>query len=265
MRTSHNRFMSRLMGFACLMSAEGAAAGGSGTDVDETGAVELMAKYKKKGKVVSLASDNQEDFIAFVGMIGDGNYTDWSDGVDSEIFTGLAMVQTEGLGNRLIAIANEEAALGTGGDPAVRARLYKMYVNTVVNAAEDNDAVQSQFVTVGGCFKQKFDLEAFNFQAKAFVKMLKEGNLRGITKKALQLSFQSAAFAKSQFPRITEDMWNTFIGIAEENATKNGYNTSIFDHWKSTRAVATSDESELDLNLEAFKHDLLGEAETVSA
>lgn len=240
----NNRFMLKYGASALSMSATGVEAGGNKVDAtDEQPAAELMTKYEKKGKVVALINDDQEAFLEFVNMIGEGNYIDFTTGAP-ETFTGLAMVKSESGVNRLIAIANEDAALS---DLIVRKSLYRSYVNRVANAAEDNDANPAAFITVAGNFKQKFDLDAFKFQAKVLTKFLRSKGLSGVTNNSLRMSFASAAFAKTQFPRISDAAWDAIIGIAEKNAESKGMDTSIFDHWKATRAVASADTSEIDL------------------
>lgn len=211
----------------------------------EQPAGELKARYEDKGKVVALANDDMDAFVGFVDMIGEGNYIDLTSGVDTKQFTGLAMAQTEKLVNRLIPIASEEVALA---DVVVRKALYRMYVNRVVNAAMDDEANPASFITPAGCFKQKFDIDAFKFQAKVLTKFLRNQGLSGVTNNSLRMSFASHAFAKTQFPRLSDDAWDKIIAIAEKNATDKGYDVSIFDHWKATRAVASADTSEIELN-----------------
>lgn len=223
---------------------------------DESAVAELTARYEKKDKVVALVNDDQEAFALFVDTIGEANYQNWLAGTDNKVFTGLAMVRSEGQANRLIPIANEDAVFA---DLAVRKALYRIYVNRVVNSASDNDASAAQYLTVGGCFKQKFDLDAFKFQAKVLCKILRKNNVNGVTTSALRLSFASAAFAKTQFPRVPDDAWGKVIAIAKQTAEKHGYDVSIFDHWLATRAVQTADTSmiELDLSeLQAAEDDL---------
>lgn len=212
---------------------------------DESPAVELMNRYEKKDKVVALASDDLDAFVEFVSLIGEGNYTDWTGDIDNNIFTGLAMVRTEAQANRLIPIASMDAVFS---DETVKRALYKMYVNRVVNAAADNDAVQSQFITVAGNFKQKYDLDAFKFQARVLTKFLRGKGLLGVTNASLRQAFASDAFAKTQFPRIDGAAWEKIIGIAEAQAAKNGYDTGIFDYWKTTRNVATADMTKIELD-----------------
>jgi hypothetical protein len=219
---------------------------------NENPAAELFARYEKKGKVVCLANDDQEAFVSFTDMLGAANYQDWTKGAP-ENMTGLAMVQSESKVNRLIAIANEETALA---DPVVRKALYRIYVNRVANAAEDNDANPAAFLVTAGNFKLKFDLDAFKFQAKVLTKFLRSKGLAGVTNNSLRMSFASAAFAKTQFPRISDDGWNKIIAIAEKNAENKGMDTSIFDHWKATRAVQTADTSEIALDFGELEEDV---------
>lgn len=206
---------------------------------------ELQERFGKKDKVVALSNDDQEAFAEFVGKVG--NYVDWTEGVDPNTFTGLALVKSENHTVRLIPIASEEAVFS---DAVVRKSLYRLYVNKVVNAAGEDDAQASQFIIVSGNFKQKFDLDAYKFQAKVLTKFLRSQGLSGITNNSLRMAFSSSAFAKSQFPRVDDDAWNKILGIAEAQAQKNGYDTSIFDHWKATRAVQSADTSVLALNFD---------------
>lgn len=248
---THNPFMARYLGAVCFMSAEGAVAGSDNKDVAP--ATELMERFEKKGKVVALPTDNQDDFIDFTGLFNDNEgkptYVNWAEKADAAIFTGMAMVKPETGAPRLIGIASEEAVFA---DPASRKALYKMYVNRVVNQAGDDEVNPANFLTVGGCFKQKFDLEAFKFQAKMLTMVMRKQGLSGVTNKSLQLAFASAAFAKTQFPRVKDADWDKVIASAEQIAQKHGYETSIFEHWKATRAIASGDTSELELNLEAI-------------
>lgn len=204
---------------------------------------ELSERFAKKDKIVALSNDNQEAFAEFVGKVGE--FKDFTDGTDNSIFTGLALVRSENQTIRLIPIASEEAAFA---DAVVRKALYKLYVNRVVNAAMDDEAQASQFIIVSGNFKQKFDLDAFKFQAKVLTKFLREKGLSGITNNSLRMSFASSAFASTQFPRVDATAWDKLIGIAESQATKAGYDTSIFDHWKATRAVQSADLGAIELD-----------------
>jgi hypothetical protein len=142
-----------------------------------------------------------------------------------------------------------EAALS---DPTVRAALYRYYVNRVVNEAMDDEAQASQFITVAGCFKQKFDLDAFKFLAKGFVKKLREQGLRGITINGLRQAFGSQAFAATQFPRTTKEQWEAVLNMAEAFAKHNNKDTSIYEHFKATRDVQEADTSTLKLDFSAF-------------
>lgn len=204
---------------------------------------ELMERFAKKDKIVALSNDDQEAFAEVVGKIGE--FKDWTEGVDVKIFTGLALARAENQSIRLIPIASKEAMMA---DPTVMNALYKLYVSRTVNAACEDDAQASQFVIVAGNFKQRFDLDAFKFQAKVLTKFLREKGLSGITNNSLRMSFASAAFAKTQFPRVDETAWDKLIGIAEAQAVKNGYDTSIFDHWKATRAVQSADLGAIELD-----------------
>lgn len=233
---------------------------GTNTKADNDAATEFADKYTKKGKAVALANDDLGAFVEFTDTIGKDNYKDWTVGAP-ENFTGLAMVETEGKANRLIALPSKEAMMA---DATVMAALYRVFINRIVNTASDNDAQAAQFLTVAGCFKQKFDVEAFNFQAKALGHFLREQGLSGVTKNNIRNSFASAAFAKTQFPRIADAAWLKIIAIAEANAAKNGLDTTIFDHWKATRAVQTADTSEIQLDFDALQkaEDAIGTEET---
>lgn len=241
MRT--NRFMARFMGAACFMSAPGENVSNATVSENEKEIGELMEKFGKKDKIVALSNDNQEAFAEVVGKIGE--FKDWTEGADPKTFTGLALVRSENQSIRLIPIASKEAALN---DAVVAAAFYKWYVNRVVNAGTEDDAQAAQFITIAGNFKTKFDLDAFKFQAKVLTKFLREKGLSGITNNSLRMSFSSAAFAKTQFPRVPDDAWDKLLGIAEAQAQKNNYDTSIFDHWKATRAVQSADLGEIELD-----------------
>lgn len=205
---------------------------------------ELREKFVKKDKVVALANDDQEAFANLVLSFGD-NVKDWTDGADNKVFTGLALTKSENGRIAFIPLASEEEVFA---DPIVRKALLRIYYNKVVNAATEDDATAAQFLTVAGCFKQKFDLDAFKFLAKPFTKFLREQGLSGVTNMSLRQSFASAAFAKTQFPRTTDEQWVKILGMAKAIASKNGYETSIYDHWEATRAVQTADTSILNLD-----------------
>jgi hypothetical protein len=117
----------------------------------------------------------------------------------------------------------------------------------------DDETNPASFLTIAGAFKQKFDLDAYKFQAKVLTKILRDQGLSGVTNKSLQMAFASSAFAATQFPRVKEGDWDRIIGLAEAMASKHGYDTSIFDHWKATRAVASGDTSELELDFGALE------------
>lgn len=214
---------------------------------DETALGELAERYQNKDKVVALANDDQEAFVNFVDTLkthdGKPAYEDWTLNTDQKVFTGLALVRSESGVNRLIAIASEDAAFA---DPVVRKAIYKMYVNRVVNSAADDEANPASFITIAGCFKVKFDLDAFKSIQRAMTKYLRDTvGLRGMTNSALRNSFASEAFAKTQFPRMPGKAWEKIISIAQAMAEKAGHNTSIFDHWKATRLVQSADTSEI--------------------
>lgn len=211
-------------------------------------AVEMSEKYGKKGKVTVLKSDNQEAFLDFVGKIA--QYQDLASTAPATFTGGYAMVETEKKLNRLIALPSEDEVFA---DPIVRKALYKMYVNRKVNLASDDEANPADFITVAGGFKQKFDLEAFKFQAKTLAKFLRDMGLSGVTNQSLRLAFTSEAFAKTQFPRMKAENWDKLLGIASAMAEKHGYDTSIFDQWKATRAVASADTSEIELDFDALQ------------
>jgi hypothetical protein len=206
-------------------------------------AIEMREKFEKKGKVVVMKNDNQDAFLEFVS--GLSNYTDLTQQAPASFTGGYAMVETQAQVMRLIALPTMEEAFM---DPVVRAALYKMYVNRKVNHATDDDANPADFITVAGGFKQKFDIEAFKFQAKAWTKYLRDRGLTGVTNQSLRLAFQSAAYAKSQFPRMVESNWTKLIEMAKAMAEKHGMETGIFDHWLATRAVASADTSEITLD-----------------
>jgi hypothetical protein len=254
----NTRFMARFgvshAALLCSMSAEGQEALGTSPAAEAPNAAvtELKEKFDKKGKVVSLVSDDTDAFISFAGLFTDENgaptYKDYTDKLGAE-FDGMALVKTENEQLRLIGIASMEAALS---DPTVRKALYKVYVSRVVNNAQDDETNPASFLSIAGAFKQKFDLDAFKFQQKVLTKILREQGLSGVTNKSLQMAFASTAFALTQFPRVKEGDWDKLIGMAEGMAAKHGYDTSIFDHWKATRAVASGDTSELELDFGAL-------------
>lgn len=244
----NNRFMSRFMGTACFMSAEGNVAGADAAE-KETALAELKERFNKKDKLVALPDDDQEAFADVVSSFADGVVKDWTNDVDASLFTGMALAKAENGRVVLIPVASMEAAFN---DPTVRAALYRYYVNRVVNEATSDDAQASQFITVAGCFKQKFDLDAFKFLAKAFVKKLREQGLRGITINGLRQAFASQAFAATQFPRTTKEQWQRILDMAEAFAKHSNKDTSIYEHFKATRDVQEADSSPLKLDFSGF-------------
>lgn len=205
---------------------------------------EMFAKFEKKGKLIALSTDDHEAFAGVVEKIGD-NLKDFTDGVDASVFTGMSLAKTENGRIALLPIASEEAVFA---DPVVRKALYKLYVNKIANAGMDDETQAAQFITVAGLFKQKFDVDAFKFLAKTFVKFLREQGLLGITINSLRQSFQSAAFAKTQFPRTTDEQWVKILGMAKALAEKNNKDVSLYDHWEATRSVQEADTSTLNLD-----------------
>lgn len=224
-----------------------AAAASAATEMQE-----LKDKFSKKDKLVALANDDQELFIQLVSSFAEGVVTDWTNDVDASTFTGLGLAKSENGQIRLIPVANMDAAFA---DPTVRHALYKSYVNRVINTAMDDEAAASQFITVGGCFKQAFNLDAFKFIAKPFVKKLREQGLRSITIPGLRMAFASQKFADITFPRTTQTQWEQILGMAESFAKQNEQDTSIFDHWRAVRNVAEADDSELKLDFTGFTLD----------
>lgn len=233
------------------MSNEGNTAAVSPADELAKEVAELKEVFAKKEKLFVGANDDQEPFAALVGELGE-NVHDWTGGADETLFTGMGLAKSENGRIVLIPIASEEAVFA---DPVVRKALYKLYRNKVLNAATDDETQQSQFLTVAGLFKQKFDVEGFNGIAKAFVKFLKKSGLIGINKNSLRQSFQSAAFALTQFPRTTKEQWAQLLQMAKALAKKNELDTSIFEHWEATREVATADTSVLKLDFASFGAD----------
>lgn len=204
----------------------------------------LVDRFDKKGKIIALTTDDHEAFAALVSKFGD-NVKDWTDGVDATVFTGMALTKTDNGRITLIPIASEESIFS---DPVIRKALYKLYVNKIANAGMDDETQAAQFITPAGLFKQKYDVDAFKFLAKTFVKFLREQGLLGITINSLRQSFQSAAFASTQFPRTTNDQWNKILGMAKALAEKNNKDVSIYDHWEATRSIQEADTSTLNLD-----------------
>lgn len=211
---------------------------------------EAAEKFAKKDKLVALPTDDQEVFVGVVSKFQE-NLKDWTDGADASVFTGMALAKSENGRISLIPLASMEAVFA---DPIVRKALYKSYVNRVVNAAMEDDANPASFLTVAGNYKQKFDLDAFNFIAKPFIAFLRKGGLSGITKASLRQSFASAAFAKTQFPRTTDEQWAKILEMAKVTAKKNDFDISIFEHWEATRAVQSADTSVLNIDFTALSH-----------
>lgn len=206
---------------------------------------ELADRYSKKGKVVALKNDEQDVFLDLLKTIGTDNIKDWTEGAPAD-FTNLALVQNDTTKqNRLISIADEDAVFA---DPTVRRALYKLYVNKVVNFATDDDANPAQFITIAGCFKQKFDIDAYKFLAKSFVRLLKDQGVLGVTTPSLRNAFASMAYAKSQFPRVSDNDWNKLLNLAIALSEKHGNDASIFEHWKATRVAQTADTSIIELD-----------------
>ena len=233
------------------MSNEGNTAAVSPADELAKEVAELKETFSKRDKVFVSANDDQEAFAALVQELGD-NVQDWTQGASETDFTGMGLVKSENGRIVLIPVASDEAIFA---DPVVRKALAKLYRNKVLNAAMDDESVQSQFITIAGLFKQKFDVEGFNGIAKAFVKFLKKSGLIGINKNALRQSFQSAAFALTQFPRTTKEQWQQLLEMAKAIAKKNELDTSIFEHWQATRDVQAADTSVLNIDFAKFGTD----------
>ncbi len=244
------RFMSRFMGATCLMSAAGEQVSNTVTPADELAkeVAELKETFAKKDKIFVGANDDQTAFAALVTELG-ANIHDFTQGADENTFTGMGLAKSENGRIALIPLASEEAVFA---DPVVRKALYKLYRNKVLNAATDDESTAAQFITVAGLFKQKFDIEGFNGIAKAFIKFLKKSGLIGINKNSLRQSFQSTAFALTQFPRTTKEQWQQLLEMAKAIAKKNELDTSIFQHWQDTRDVQSADTSVLKLDFAKF-------------
>ena len=230
---------------------------GNTNKVESESAREMMDKFNKREKIIVTKNDDQDAFLELVQSYT--NVQDLSSNAPETFNGGFALVKTEKGVIRLIALPNENDVFA---DPVVRAALYKMYLNRKVNYASDDDANPADFIIIPGGFKQKFDYEAFKFQAKTLSKYLRDQGLAGVTNQSLRMAFASEAFAKTQFPRMKAENWVKLLDVARKMAEKFNYSTSIFDHWEATRAVATADTSDIELNFDELDkaEDALAEA-----
>lgn len=226
-------------------------------------AKDLFDRYTKRGKII-VDTNNDEETTAFVSIVDmltkdeTESVVDWTEKVGKDQgFTNFALVRNENDGsNRVIAVANAETALA---DDVVKRNLYRLYTNRVLNAAGEDDASEAQFVIPSGCFKARYDLDAFKFQAKALAKALHKQGVNGVTVASLRMAFANSAFAATQFARVKPDMWQKIIGVAKARAQQAGYDVAIFDYWLSTRDAKTDEIGEIDLNLEEFSTDVSDE------
>jgi hypothetical protein len=212
---------------------------------------ELQDRFSKKSKLVATSADDLETFIDFVTNVP--GVVNWTDKAPKD-FTGMALVKSGDNGPmRLISVPSKEQILA---DTTVQARFVKWVINHIVNAAMDEDAREEMFLTVAGTFKQKFDLEAFKYVAKAMVKKLREQGLLGITNVSLRLSLQSAAYAESMFPRMKPAQWEGVLKVMRQLAETHGQDVSIFDHWEATRSAKSADVGELNLDFNTLEAEM---------
>lgn len=78
-------------------------------------------------------------------------------------------------------------------------------------------------------------LGTFRAIAGDFVKVLKKKGLSFLNLSLLRQLLESAQFAKSQFPQISQDKWITVIDAMIAKAQKDSLDTAILEHWKQTR------------------------------
>lgn len=227
----------------------------------------LAEVFAKRGKIVlDLLRATPEAGAAFkalaTAMLKDAK-SDWTEKAPN-YFSTVALVQPddEKLPPRLIGISDREHVFS---DPVVAQRLYQSYVSRVVSAAAKDDADPADFVTTGGTYRQAFDMTSFQFQAGAVVRALKDQGVAGMTSKLLRLSLENAAYARSMFPRITDQSWEMIFNLMIGNATQRNLDTSIFAHWLQTRQVKVETGAALDLSgFAAVVNERLAEKEETS-
>ena len=226
----------------------------------------LIERFENRNKVFARVTDDQAAFMDFVNTHFDETnpVKDWASNATPKIgpnFT-LGAVSVEESGeNRLIAIASKEALFGTGGDEVAKETAYRYLIGKALVMASKPDASEDMFSSIAGFLKAKFDVTAFKDLAKYVVAVLHEKGLRSITVNSLKTSLQNAAFAKANYPTMTDEHWRIVFAIFVSKAEKAGLDTSVFAHWQKTRDNMTDTGQNVeDFTLESFSAAL--EAET---
>lgn len=211
---------------------------------------DFSVRFDKKGKIIVRFDATDEEKQAFLETAAavqtedPNNFHDWTDKAPKTFGT-FALVRRESdMANILISVASPDEMFT---DTTVRNYLYRLAVNKIVNAADADDSTEARFITVAGCFNQKLDLDAFKASARYLVQILHSKGLLGVTIASLKQSFQNAAFATSQFPRVPAETWVGLIGVARGLAEKKGFDVSVFDYWLKTRDVVADEGGVLDL------------------
>jgi hypothetical protein len=220
-----------------------------------------LSAYNKRGKARVLYNEGDEaraQFLALVqavaGEAGEG-FKDWTENAP-ESFKSLAIVHQEHTGNDVVIAMPDRDTLFA--DPSAAGYLYRLAINKIINTADSEDATEARFIVPGGCFTQRFDVDAYRFQQKGLVKSLHNVGIKSITVGGLKDVFASAAFASTAFPRVPAEFWDNFLDVATAYAESKGYDTSLFAHWKATRHVV--EDTGVDFELEELMKGITPEA-----
>ncbi len=287
MRNINSNIMARFMGSSALfMSQEGATAesAATGETAETTEAVEtveeavetspvekITKKFEDRGKVHARVTDDQPAFMDFVtGYFDETNpVKDWATPAVPKLGDGytLGAVTVEESGeNRLIAIASKDALFGTGGDEVAKEAAYKFLIGRALVIASKPDSSADMFASIAGFLKAKFDVSAFKDFAKMVVAVLHEKGLKSITVNTLKASMSNAAYAKANYPTMTDKHWEIVFAIFQNKAEKSGMDTSLFAHWAKTRNQMTDTGQNVeDFTLESFSQALEDEGEADEA
>lgn len=93
-------------------------------------------------------------------------------------------------------------------------------------------------------------LAAFRVVGPAFVDGLKAKGAKKMTLAALRSICESAAYAKSEYPSIGQDVWSNIIKAMQSRAIAKGESGAIFDHWLSSRDQVEFNAADLNLSVD---------------
>lgn len=228
-------------------------------------------KFENRNKTHARVTDDQPAFMSFITSYFDETnpIKDWATEAVPKLGDGytLGAVTVEESGeNRLIAIASKDALFGTGGDEVAKEAAYKFLVGRALVIASKPDSSADMFASVAGFLKAKFDVSAFKEFAKLVIAVLHEKGLKSITVNTLKASMSNAAYAKANYPTMTDKHWDIVFAIFMNQAEKHGMDTSLFAHWSKTRHQMTDTGQNVeDFSFESFAQALEEEGETDEA